>query len=203
MRDKLIIELGSDSLEIVKDNQDITIYLNQEFDLVKEGNFISEVQEILFDSIQINIPIEHKAFMHICVFISLLEKSVPVFVRKKSKEEDTLVELTENINNLKIDFHLHQLQCKELDDVSSSNLIKEINKLYVEKLTAVDFNLRIKDKPQSRVENLFSYVGLSHDLIMRDEFLSSNPYWCYPLDNSSGKLVRTVDNRLYYAKFLA
>ena len=39
MRDKLIIELGSDSLEIVKDNQDITIYLNQEFDLVKEEKF--------------------------------------------------------------------------------------------------------------------------------------------------------------------
>jgi 2-polyprenyl-3-methyl-5-hydroxy-6-metoxy-1,4-benzoquinol methylase len=33
--------------------------------------------------------------------------------------------------------------------------------------------------------------------------MSGHKYWCYPIDNNLGKLVRTVDLRLYYANYLA
>jgi hypothetical protein len=166
MKRKLIINYGSDYCKVAQGETNINVYVSADFDVVESEDLISRIQKIDFQIVEISIPIDHGVFKHICVFISLLDKDVQV--RAWNNEANDYVDITENINNIKLDFGQHQLKYQNLTDVFSRSLLIEVTKPYIEKFAAANFDLSQRERPQSDVEELFNRVGLAHDLVMRD-----------------------------------
>ncbi len=187
----------------------LKLEVDKHFDVVDSYSLIEKATAENFDAVYVHIPSHKPIFFHICVFISLITHNIPTYILKHEAVNkvplsvNDYTDITQNINNLSINFHCHNIATETLDASFSKRLLREMHELYIRKLVSKEYDLNTSARPQSQVENIFAQVGLAHDLVMRDEVLSKNTHWCYPLDTITGKIVRSVDIRLAYAHFLS
>ena len=124
----LEIRMGA-SIELQKREERTIAIVPHTFDLVDDFNGLDSLLNETFDEVYVYTSQVQKTFWHACVLISFLKFNTVFKVNETSfLNKNKIQDITSNINNLKIDFHCHDVKAEPLGLESSRKVIIDITK---------------------------------------------------------------------------